>query len=360
MTASTDLDTAALASYLARELGVEVTDVEVLGGGLNVNAAVSTADEANAYVLRRPNDLRDESYIVDLATEYRVLELLRDTPVPAPEPVLRCEDESVVGDQFLVTTYLDGAAVPLGSALPERFRTPAARRRVAFDLVDALADVHSVDAERFEPVCDRLTALDQVERSVDQLEAVARATGREWPTLWSVADWLRENAPAETETTLVHGDFRPGNVLFAGTDQPEISGVLDWETAMLGDPLTELGYLLLRWRDDGDPTPDLAAIDATDAVLERLAERNERGLAPFTGNPGSPSRRDLVARYEDRTGRSFEHDRFYRAHAAFMLATVWADFHRLQVAAGTESNWPPHVEYVATLADSIARGDFEL
>lgn len=355
------VDTDGLRSYLAAERGIEVVGTAVLNDGLNLNVALSTADEERAYVLRRPNKLRHTSYIIDLGREYEVLRRLRETAVPAPEPVLFCRDESVIGDRFLVTTHLDGEAIPLGAALPERFQDPASRKLVADHLVDTLAAIHSVDVDRFADVCERLTPREQVERAADRLDAATSATGHEVPRLRAVATWLRRNAPSPPATTLVHGDYRPGNVLFAGADRPELVGVLDWETAMLGDPLTELGYLLLRWRDDDDPTPSLDAIDARDgheAAFERLRDANENGLAPFTARAGSPSRQELVVRYEERTGRSFENDRFYRALAAFLLATVWEDLHRHRLAAGAESQWQPHVEYMALLADGIVDGEF--
>ncbi len=360
MTAA-DLDTAALESYLSRELDETVTGADLLADGLNTIVVISTAEAESAYTLRRPNKLRDAGYMTDLATEYRVLELLRDTPVPAPEPVLFCDDASVFDDRFFVVTHLDGEVVPLGSDLPERFRNPEARRGVADGLVDALADVHAVDVERFEGVCEHWTPREQVAQAIDRLDRATEVTGHEVPTLRSVGDWLLANAPSPPERTPVHGDFRPGNVLFG--DRPEVTGVLDWESAMLGDPLTELGYLLLRWRDDGDPTPSLDGIEdrhPDDDAIADLREDDERGMAPFTGKPGSPSRRELVARYEERTGISYEHDRFYRAQSAFLLATVWSDLHRHHAERGEDSGLEPYVEYVALLADSIADGEFPL
>ena len=356
------IDTAKLESYLSAELGMVVTGTEVLHEGLNLSIVVSTPDDQQAYVLRRPNKLRHTSYINDLEQEYEIMGRLEDAPIDAPAPVLFCDDESILGDQFFGMTYLDGTPVPLGSDLPERFRNASARRTVADCLVDTLAEIHSVDVEPFEGVCERTTPRQQVDRSIERLDEARSVTGRQLPLLGDVGDWLQQNAPSASKTTLVHGDYRPGNVLFAGGDQPEIAGVLDWETAMLGDPLTELGYLLLRWRDD-DPTPALDELEArysNEDAIEHLREVNENGLAPFTARAGSPSRRELVARYEEKTGTSFEHERFYRALAAFMLATVWVDLHRHQVEAGLESNREPYVDYVSMIADSIVSGEFEL
>ena len=359
----THVDTAELESHLAAALNESVVETKVLHDGLNLSIAISTVEEERAYVLRRPNKLRHTDLFIDVKQEFEVLRRLDETTIPTPSPVLFCDDTSIVGDRFFVTTYLDGEEIPLGSDLPERFRTADSRRRVAELLIDTLADIHSLPVEPFEGVCEYLSARDQVTRASDRLDEIARVTGRDFPRLRSVGDWLLQNAPRDSRTTLVHGDFRPGNVLFAGSDRPEITGVLDWESAMLGDPLTELGYLLLRWRDENDPTPSLEAIESrysNEAALEKLRDRNEHGLAPFTTRPGSPSRQELVSRYEDRTGNSFENERFYRAHAAFLLATVWADLHRYYVEAEEETDWEPHIDYMSMIADSIVRGEFQL
>lgn len=360
---SIETDTAGLESYLTTELRGDVTGTEVLHDGLNLIVAISTAEDDEAYVLRRPNKLRDANYMNGLKREYEVMERLHDAAVDTPEPVLYCDDDSILGEPFFVMTHLDGVAVPLGSDLPEQFQDPESRERVANQLVETLAGVHSADVEPFEGVCERLTPREQVVRATDRLDEATSVTGRELPTLRSVADWLRQNAPTDSETTLVHGDFRPGNVLFADRRRPEITGVLDWETAMLGDPLTELGYLLLRWRDDGDPTPSLDELEArysNEDAIAYLREVNENGLAPFTAKPGSPNRREVVARYEEKTGIAFENERFYRALAPFLLATVWEDLHRHQIETGGETERKPHIDYMSMLAESVVSGEFQL
>jgi aminoglycoside phosphotransferase (APT) family kinase protein len=356
-----DVDVAALHAVLARELGVDVTDVSVLADGLNLLLSVSTADRDDALVLRAPRKLRDASYMTDLRSEYAVMQALWASPVPVPEPVCFCEDESVLDAPFVAMPRVDGEVVPLGSDLPERFRSPAARERFAHEVVDALAAIHDVDPDAVADAVDRVGLDEHVRRSRARLDAALEATDLAVPSLERVGDWLREHAPADHEYALVHGDYRPGNVLFAPGDEPRVAAVLDWETAMVGDPLTELGYLLLRWRDPGDPTPDVDAIaarypDATDAIAH-LERANEHGFAPYTSKPGSPTRRELVARYEAATGREFAAPQFYVALAAFDLATVWSDLHRHAVESGASSDWPPHIAHLAAVAELVVDGD---
>ncbi|QLG60674.1 phosphotransferase family protein [Halorarum salinum] len=355
------VDRAELAAYLSTELDVEVTDTEVLSDKLNLIVAISTPDDERAYVLHRPNGLRKTDPFNDLEQEYRVLQRLQDAAIPTQTPVLFREDDSIVGDAFVVTTHLDGEPIPLGTDLPERFRDPGARSRVARLLTDTLADINTLDVEPFEGVCERKPPLEQVVRAADRLDAATDVTGRDLPTLRSVGDWLRENPPSEPVTALVHGDYRPGNVLFAGTEDPQLAGGLDWETATLGDPRTDLGYLLLRWRDDGDPTPSLDALEGSYSrdAMRGLEAVNGSGLCPFSAKPGGPDRRELVARWEERTGIPFEHERFFLAHAAFGLATVWEDLYRHRLDASGESGKGAWTEYVARLGASIVDGEFD-
>lgn len=362
MTDGERVDSSRLETYLSAELGVDITDVSVLHEALNTSLLVSTAGPRGPYVLRTPEMLRDTGSFLSVRKEYEVLEQLQETAVDAPEPVLHCADESLVGAPFLVMTHLDGETVPLGNRLPERFRHPAGRRQVGLSLIDALAELHSTESDRFVDICERTTPRKQVVTDIERLDEATAVTGHDPSPLWDVADWLREHAPADPVMTLSHGDFRPGNVLFTGTEQPTLAGVLDWETAFLGDPRVELGYLLLRWRDAGDPTPEIDEIAARwsdEGTIRELRAANKHGLAPFTSAPGSPDRRELIDRYERLTGITVEHERFYTALGAFMLAAVWADIHRHQLTDGVSSSKAIWVEYMAMLADSIVSGEFE-
>ena len=354
-----DFNADALESYLSSELGVHAVGTEPLSDKLNLVLVITTR-AGERYVVRRPNELRRTDLFNDLADEYEVLRRLRETAVPAQTPALLCDDESILGGPFLVAPYSEGETIPIGSDLPDRFRNPRARGEVGRLLVDTLAAVHGVDPVPFEEVCDRITPREQVVRAADRIDEATRATGEERPTLRAVERRLLRNAPSDAEMTLVHGDFRPSNLLFSGTERPEIAAVLDWETAVVGDPLTELGYLLLRWRDEADTAPAFDRLGerrATGDARKRLEEIHADWRCPFSTAPGSPDRRELVARYEERSGRTFDDPQFYRAHAAFMLATVWADLGRLQVESGSASDYGPLIDYMtAVAADAIDSG----
>ncbi|KAB1192794.1 phosphotransferase [Haloferax sp. MBLA0076] len=355
------IDEDELTSYFSTELGVEVTETRLLNDKLNVMLAVSTTDDEDAFILRRPNRLRDTSLFGELEGEYELLQRLEETSIPTQSPVHFCDDESVLGEPFFVTTHLEGETIPVGAALPERFQNPTARKRVATGFIDLLAEIHSLDIEPFEGVCERRSPLEQVARATDRLDESARVTDHDLSSLMTIASWLRENAPSESKTTLVHGDFRPSNIVFGSENHPVFAGVIDWETAQLGDPLTELGYFCLYWRDEADPTLPLSELESKYADaggIQHVRDLDEHGFTPFSLEPGSPTRRELLARYERQTGIEFEHQRFYRAYSAFMLGVVWADLDRHDVQMGSEATRGALIDYMSIVADAIVRGEF--
>jgi aminoglycoside phosphotransferase (APT) family kinase protein len=360
---ASDVDTDRLASYLAETLGECVVDAAVIETGLNRVIRVATPDDPQAYVVRQPNSDRTDHGFVDVATEHTVLERLEPTDVPAPRAVSCCEDESVLGGPFSVIEYLDGDGIDWGDPLPASYRDGGSRARVGELLADRLSDLHALDAGRFAGVCERVDTRTQLDRTLAQLEAATSETGHEPAALGRVANWLEANAPDRPATAPVHGDYKPDNVFFTWADRPRVSGVVDWETAKLRDPRTELGYLLFYWREQGGPSPSLddLAERHPDPVVAEIREREQRGFWPFTKRPGSPSRRELVDYWEGATGLAYGDDRFYRAFAAVMLATVWEGLYADALERGEEAaDWEAHIEYVAMLAEAVVNGDLPL
>jgi len=359
-----DFDRAVLESYLSDELDEEVVGTEVVQNGVNLTVAVSTADRTHAYVLQRPNDWRRRTPVFcDVRREFAALEALQTTPVEVPEPVLFCEDESIAGDVFYLMTHLEGTAIAQGSGLPEAYRNAADRERTARLLVETLAEVHAVPVDRFEGVFERRAPVEELDRAVDLLDRATSVTGRELPRLRAAADWLRENVPERSAATLVHGDYKPDNVVLEEGDRPRVAGVIDWEMARVGDPLTDLGFVCLFWRDPDDPTPsvsDLAEEYPDHDVLEQLRRMNEVGFWPFTTRPGTPTRREVVERYETLGGVEFENDRFYRGLAGFKLAAIWETWHQYLLEESRESPREPMVDYVASIVESTVEGELDL
>jgi aminoglycoside phosphotransferase (APT) family kinase protein len=178
--------------------------------------------------------------------------------------------------------------------------------------VDTLAAIHGVDW-RAVGLDDFGPAEGYLDRQVglwrEQLEEwllPRTEERRELPAVREVADWLAANTPSEADGTLVHGDYKLDNVMFGPGLPPELVGVFDWEMATVGDPLADLGWLLLFWPQSADPDHGIP-----DALLPDVTTRE-----------GYPSRRELVERYEAATGREFVDQRFYRALAAYKITTA--------------------------------------
>lgn len=357
------LDTARLETYLTEHLDEPITDTEELAVGLNRVIRVASADDPQAYVVRVPEKGRDEEGFVDATTEHLILDQLERTDVPAPEAVHLCEDESVIGRPFLVSEFVDGTEIPWDGSLPEGYRDESSREQLGRRYIETLGELHSVSTDLFEDVCEDVDPGTQVERNVAQLDTATRSTGHKPTILWRVADWLLDNAPDRSANALVHGDYKPDNIFLTWADGPQVSAVLDWETAMLRDPRTELGYFLFYWRESDDPAPALEDLEVRhpEGILTDVFEREKRGFWPFTRRAGSPSRRDLVEQWETATGLVYDQDRFYRAFGAFMLATVWEGLYADALERGDDvAGWEAHIEYVARLADAVISGDMPL
>jgi aminoglycoside phosphotransferase (APT) family kinase protein len=226
-------------------------------------------------ILRRPppGELLQSAH--DMGREHRVLLALRDTGVPVPAPLAFCDDRSVIGVPFYVMEEVDGITLDEG-ATAERL-PPATRGVVGRSLAATLAALHEVD-----PAAVGLDGLGrpggyavrQLRRWSRQLEA---SKTRDLPGLGLVREELGRRVPVEDETRIVHGDFNLSNLL-VGADG-EVTAVLDWELCTLGDPLADLGLLIVYWPDspgqaqlDRDPVPLLAGFPSREELLGAYAD----------------------------------------------------------------------------------------
>jgi aminoglycoside phosphotransferase (APT) family kinase protein len=190
--------------------------------------------------------------------------------------------------------------------MPDDLDNPAERRRTAFELVDALVQVHRVDWH----AC----GLDTFAKHTGYLERqVKRFTGlwefsktRELPVVQEVGDWLQANLPETPQTTIVHGDYRLGNTMFETASPARLKAIFDWEMATLGDPLADLGYMTATWS-----RPDGGFGTTFDLTMVTHAE-------------GFPEREELVERYAEQSGRSVSDLKWYQA-LAIWKATVFME-----------------------------------
>ena len=254
-------ETAGLADYLHREVlpewsGVEIEEFTRSTGGLsweNFRTQVREPGGSRRQLLavkRAPTRGSLEPY--DITKEASILEALGSTDVPTPELLAYTTDRSIFERPFSVMEFLEGEAPDLRK-IDEwpRWRDEAARSRIADDVVTALAAMHRFDWQAADLACLPAAgdgAEGQITRSVDHYFGnVERYVLPDWPRqamVRHVALWLKENVPpcSEGDLVIIHGDFRFGNWMFR---DGRLVGVLDWERAMLGDPMQDLGFLCM-------------------------------------------------------------------------------------------------------------------
>ncbi|MFJ9557507.1 phosphotransferase family protein [Nocardiopsis sp. NPDC101807] len=270
----------------------------VAGGKSNLTYVVG--DGTGEWVVRRPPLGHVLATAHDMSREYRVMTALRDTAVPVPRTHLLCEDPEVLGAPFYVMEYVGGTPfrtrdeiAPLG---------PGAARRVAEELIATLGALHAVVPEevglgafgRPEGFLER-----QVRRWGKQLDA---SRSRDVPGIDELRARLAASLPEQSAPAVVHGDYRLDNVL--ATPEGRITAVLDWEMATLGDPLVDLGLMLVYQRQP-------VGI----------------GGAPATSAEGFPPPEELVAMYAATTGRDVSRLAWYVALGCFKLAVIAEGIH---------------------------------
>ncbi|MHC5907238.1 phosphotransferase family protein [Streptomyces sp. S6] len=299
------LDLDRLSALLEREAPGLVTGPltgRLIEGGRS-NLTYTVSDGARKLVVRRPPLGHVLATAHDMRREHRVIDALHhETAVPVPGPVLLCEDEEVLGAPFYVMEFVEGTpyrtAEELAALGPER------TRGAVLSLVDTLVELHEVDpAEvgladfgRPEGFLDR-----QLRRWGKQLDA---SRNRELAGIDELHATLGRNLPHSPEPAIVHGDYRLDNVLIGPDDR--IEAVLDWEMSTLGDPLTDLGLLVMY----------SVPLEMPDSPVSTTAAA-----------PGHPSPAELVERYARRSGRDVSDVSWYTAFAWFKLAVILEGIH---------------------------------
>lgn len=277
---------------------------ELLSGGRS-NVTYRVSGGGRTWVLRRPPLGHVLPTAHDMSREFRVLSGLADTAVPVPRPFALCEDEAVNGAPFYVMEYREG--VVLEYDLPEGYATTEAeRRRIGDALVDTLVALHAVDYEA--------VGLGDFGRPAGYLERQVRRWSQQWersrtgelPVVEELLKRLAAALPESPPPTIVHGDFRLGNMALAADDPGRVVAIFDWEMATLGDPLADLGYTLVYWAEPGDP-------ETSGGV---------GSLPRVTRAPGFHSRAELVAAYAGRSGRDVDAVDFYQVLALTKLAVI--------------------------------------
>lgn len=339
------IDEAALARWISEHVegagGAAVTVRQFQGGQSNPTYWIGVEDgEAGAQelVLRKkpPGDLLPSAHAVE--REYRVMRALAGTDVPVPPALALCEDASILGTPFFMMRYVTGR-IFWDPQLPELPDAPS-RRAVYAEILRALAALHRVD-----PAAVGLGDYGKVgafvERQVQRWsrQYEASRTG-EVPAMDALMAWLARNVPANDETTLIHGDYRIDNMIFA----PEISGqgaralaILDWELSTLGHPVSDLAYWCM-------------------AYYLNLPGRGSLMNVDFAAT-GIPSEDEFVQQYCQLTGRgSLEGWPYFLAFGIFRLAAIAQGVYKRSLLGNASSeNAGLFGDAVGLLADTGCR-----
>jgi aminoglycoside phosphotransferase (APT) family kinase protein len=293
-------------------------------------------------VLRRPPRPPLPPSAHDVLREARLLRALRQTPARVPEVLAVCDEEATIGCPFYVMDRIAGEVIV--ASVPEALDTTAERARIADELIDALVEIHAVDW--------RAAGLEDFGKPTGYLERqLRRFTGlweinktREIPAVERVGGWLAEHLPESGPATIVHGDFRLGNTIFAADAPARLLAVLDWEMATIGDPLADLGYLCMMWTDSNDPAGGM-----------------REHLGGVTRQAGFPTREEVIGAYEQRTGRSMQDLRWYTTLALWKSIVFMEGNYKRAVSGSTDDpylkQFADGVLELARQAEEVSRGD---
>jgi aminoglycoside phosphotransferase (APT) family kinase protein len=273
---------------------------ELVAGGHSCLTFVVTDVDGRRVVLRRPPLGHVLATAHDVVREHRIIAALGPTDVPVAPALAVCDDETVNGAPFFVMDFVDGRVAHTADDVDAVLPDAASREAATWSLVDALAALHRVDVDAvgLGDLSRRHGYLDrQLKRWATQWEA---SRTRELPLMERMHAWLVEHRPADPPATIVHGDFRLGNLLLAPSGQ--VLAVLDWELCTLGDPMADVAYLLRSWVAPEEP--------------------GGRHLEPPTRAGGFPSREQVVERYRAVAGRAVDDLGYWMAFNAWRSAAI--------------------------------------
>ncbi len=308
-------------------------EIELIAGGRSNLTYRVTSASGERFALRRPPTAQVLPTAHDMGREYRIISALGATPVPVPTALAFCGDPEITGAPFYVMGFVEGHILRNVEEAERLDR--AARKRASFSLVDTLTALHSVDLAR--------TGLDSLARHEGYIERQLKRwygqfttsqgfTGRRVPAVDAVHDILVSRIPEQGPATIVHGDFRLDNTVLG--DDGTVIGVLDWEICTLGDPLADVGLLMVYWAEAGDPH---LALDVAPTLAGGFATRAE-----------------LADRYAAATGRNLGSLPFYVAFGYWKLACILEGVYSRYsagAAAGDRTDHEIYAEQVGVLAN---------
>ena len=277
------------------EVELPLSFEQIAGGRSNLTYAVSDA-AGRRWALRRPPLGSRLASAHDMGREHRIISALQNTEVPVP-PVVGLSEEG--DDPFYVMGWVEG---PILRSIDQADQFPdhAERRAIGDRVVDTLVAIHKVDPDAV-GLGELAKKSDYVARQLHRWRGqYEKQHTRELPLIAEVHDRLVARIPEQGPATIVHGDYRLDNMILSPSG--EVAAVVDWELCTLGDPLADVGLLMVYWGEEGDELVPL--------------------MRPATMAPGFPNREDVKARYAERSGRDLSEIDFYVALGLWKLAII--------------------------------------
>ncbi len=274
-------------------------EFSLIAGG-HSNLTYRCLDQTGAsYVLRRPPLGAVLESAHDMGREHRIIDALRDSPVPVAPALGLCREVAVNDAPFYVMDYVEGEV--LHDASVAHALSEADRHSVGMHAIEVLAQLHGLDPDA--------VGLGNLGRKEAYLARQLKRWNRQWeasktheiPAMEETSRILAKTMPTQIGAAIVHGDYRLGNMISNGG---KIQAVLDWELCTLGDPLADVGYLLNSWVEPGDP------------------ELGSGSEPPPTTAGGFPSRQAISDWYQQSSGRNLSDINYYRAFSHWRLAAI--------------------------------------
>jgi len=284
-------------------------DVELLSGGSsNLTFLVRTGP--HEYVVRRRPLGRVPAGAHDMAREHRVLAALQGSAIPIPQVYGFCDDETIVGAPFYVMSMVHGSVFHRRGDVSAL--SPSQAHQISEAVVDVLDQLHRIDAARV-GLGDLGRPGAFVARRIGRwLQQWEREPHRDQPLVELLGGQLASRVPDHADSTLVHGDFRLGNMMVATAEPARVAAVLDWEMSTLGDPLTDLAHLLVYW----------------EPFQGRLTHESQT----IAGHPGFLPSAELADRYAHASGRPLDDLDFYLAFEHWRAAIIKEAIHMRRAA----------------------------
>lgn len=251
-------------------------------------------------VLRRPPFGEIPAKAHDIKREHTILSKLHGDYPLAPKPYLYSDDPAIMGKHFYLMEKKQG--VVINEILPESYgHSAVVGPAISNSIINSLIELQQVDYKKAS-LMDIGKPDGYLERQVRSwMKRYSMYKTNEISGVVELESWLLRHIPKTADTTIVHNDFKLNNLVLDPYDPNVVNGVLDWELATIGDPMSDFGAVLTYWGEPRDP---------------------DIGISVVTNQPGFLSRREMAELYAKVSGRDITNINYYVAFGFYKLAVI--------------------------------------